>query len=69
MGMMRPEEAARVEREGQAISRVYDPDLGVWRSVRANGQIVEECVSSASPSLALATSFFQVHLCSISKKS
>eukprot|EP00472_Partenskyella_glossopodia_P014787 CAMPEP_0197515140 /NCGR_PEP_ID=MMETSP1318-20131121/354_1 /TAXON_ID=552666 /ORGANISM="Partenskyella glossopodia, Strain RCC365" /LENGTH=175 /DNA_ID=CAMNT_0043063423 /DNA_START=211 /DNA_END=738 /DNA_ORIENTATION=- len=46
-GMMRPEEAKMIEEEGQKIRRVWDPDLGVHRLQRLNGEIVEECVSYA----------------------
>eukprot|EP00466_Bigelowiella_natans_P019737 jgi/Bigna1/75774/fgenesh1_pg.37_\ len=44
-GAMRPEEAKRIEEDGKKIRRVWDPDLGVHRLQRLNGEIVEECVS------------------------
>jgi len=48
MGAQRPEEAEAARLAGQRILKVWDPSLGVERSVRANGEIVEQCVSRAA---------------------
>ena len=46
-GAMRPEQAEAERVAGQRIVKVWDPSLGVERSVRANGEVVEQCVSAA----------------------
>ena len=46
-GAMRPEQAEAERVAGQLIVKVWDPSLGVERSVRANGEVVEQCVSAA----------------------
>ncbi|GAB5365991.1 hypothetical protein AAMO2058_001106200 [Amorphochlora amoebiformis] len=45
IGVMTPQEAKQIEKEGQKLVRVWDSDLGVHRLMRKNGEIVEECVS------------------------
>mmetsp|Transcript_62145 Transcript_62145/g.110764 ORF Transcript_62145/g.110764 Transcript_62145/m.110764 type:complete len:189 (-) Transcript_62145:1243-1809(-) len=42
VGPLRPEDA---EREANRTSRVYEPETGRWRLMKANGEIVEEIVS------------------------
>ena len=46
-GAMRPEQAEAERLAGQRIVKVWDPSLGVERSVRANGEVVEQCVGAA----------------------
>ena len=46
-GAMRPQQAEAERVAGQRIVKVWDPSLGVERSVRANGEVVEQCVSAA----------------------
>ena len=45
MGAQRPEDAAAERERLQQIQRVWDPSLGVYRSVRLSGEVVEESVS------------------------
>ncbi len=47
LGAKRPEDAAADFERSQKIHRVFDPSLGVTRSVRASGEVVEEAVSRA----------------------
>ena len=45
MGAQRPENAAAERERLQQIQRVWDPSLGVYRSVRLSGEVVEDSVS------------------------
>ena len=45
LGAQRPEDAAAERERLQQIQRVWDPSLGVYRSVRLSGEVVEESVS------------------------
>jgi hypothetical protein len=45
LGAQRPEEAKAEHERGQKIHRVFDASLGVHRSVRGSGEVVEESVS------------------------
>ena len=46
-GAKRPEQAEAERVAGQRVVKVWDPSLGVERSVRANGEVVEQCVRAA----------------------
>lgn len=45
VGAQRPEDAAAEAERGQRIATCWDASLGVYRSVRENGEVVEQCVS------------------------
>ena len=45
LGAQRPEDAAAERERLQQIQRVWDPSLGVYRSLRLSGEVVEESVS------------------------
>ena len=47
VGAQRPEDAAVEAERAQRIHSVFDPSLGVYRSVRESGEVVEQCVSRA----------------------
>ena len=46
-GAKRPEQAEAERVAGQRIVKVWDPSLGIERSVRANGEVIEQCVRAA----------------------
>ena len=45
LGAQRPEDAAAEAERAQRVHVVYDATLGVHRSVRESGEVVEQCVS------------------------
>ena len=46
-GAKRPEQAEAERVAGQRIVTVWDPSLGIERSVRANGEVVEQCARAS----------------------